>query len=180
MPAGFVENFIPVLLNSALTASPICKPFSGGISVQNIPQGPVYPAGFGGYITLGITERTMGQSASQAHAFYRDVAKNRVVWALRDEGGYVASTNSSGQNVMPFWSSISRAVKTKNNVPAYSNMEPDEIDLKDFQSKWLPGLKNDGYLVGLNWSGEDAVGYDADPDLVLKAVELQITSQGDT
>ncbi len=122
----------------------------------------------------------MGQSASQAHAFYRDVAKNRVVWALRDEGGYVASTNSSGQNVMPFWSSSSRAIKTKNNVPAYSNMEPDEIDWKDFQSKWLPGLKNDGYLVGLNWSGEYAVGYDVDPDFVLKAVELQIASLGET
>src|SRR3989338_6894918 len=52
MPAGFVGNFIPVLLNSALTAGPICKPFSGGISVQNIPHGPVYPAGFAGYITL--------------------------------------------------------------------------------------------------------------------------------
>ncbi|WP_162996046.1 hypothetical protein [Acidovorax sp. 1608163] len=41
-------------MNSTLTASPICKPFSGGISVQNILQGPVYPASFAGYITLSI------------------------------------------------------------------------------------------------------------------------------
>lgn len=62
MPAGFVENSIPVLLNSALTASPICKPFSGGISVQNIPQGPVYPAGFGGYITFSVMKASSTDS----------------------------------------------------------------------------------------------------------------------
>jgi hypothetical protein len=41
-----------VLLNSALTANPSCKPLSGEISVQNIPHAPVYSAGFAGYITL--------------------------------------------------------------------------------------------------------------------------------
>lgn len=54
MLAGFVGNFILMLLNSAQTARPICKPLPGEISVQNIPQGPVYPAGFAGYITLGF------------------------------------------------------------------------------------------------------------------------------
>ena len=55
MFAGFGGNFIPVLLDSALTASPICKPLPGGIRVQNIPQGPRYFARFAGYITLGAT-----------------------------------------------------------------------------------------------------------------------------
>ena len=119
----------------------------------------------------------MGQSASQAHAFYRDVAKNRTIWALCDQGGYAASTNSSGEKVMPFWSSLSRVKKTKNNVQAYSNLEPDEISWENFRTKWLPGLKKDGLLVGLNWSGENAVGYDAEPDWVLSAIELQIEAQ---
>ena len=55
MFAGVGGNFIPVLLDSALTASPICKPLPGGIRVQNIPQGPRYFARFAGYITLGVT-----------------------------------------------------------------------------------------------------------------------------
>ena len=47
---------MPVLLNRALTASSSWKPLSGGISVQNIPHGSVYPARFAGYITLKIMD----------------------------------------------------------------------------------------------------------------------------
>ena len=47
-------NRYPLLLNSALTANPSCKPLSGEISVQNIPHAPVYSAGFAGYITLDL------------------------------------------------------------------------------------------------------------------------------
>ena len=119
----------------------------------------------------------MGQSASQAHAFYSDVAKNKTIWALCDSGGYASATNSSGQKTMGFWSSLSRVKKTKKNFEAYSSLEPDEISWENFRTKWLPGLKKDGYLVGLNWSGANVVGYDCEPDWVLKAIELQIQAQ---
>ena len=49
--AGFHGNFIPVFLHSASIKNPSCKSLTGEISVQNIPYGPVYPAGFAGYIT---------------------------------------------------------------------------------------------------------------------------------
>jgi hypothetical protein len=32
----------------------------------------------------------MSQAASQAWAFYREVAKTRVVWTVRDKGGFPA------------------------------------------------------------------------------------------
>jgi len=40
------------MFEQAIPANLCCKPFPGEISVQNIPHGPVYPAGFVGYITL--------------------------------------------------------------------------------------------------------------------------------
>jgi len=35
-------------------------------------------------------------------------------------------------------------------------------------ARWLPGLQDDGILVGLNWSGARATGYDVEPGAVLE------------
>ena len=48
------QNFILGCLNRSSSANLCCKPLPGKISVQNIPHGLVYPAGFAGYITLAI------------------------------------------------------------------------------------------------------------------------------
>lgn len=58
--AGFHGLFMPVFLNSLSTPNPGSKPFSGGRRDQNIPHRPFYPAGFAGYITLGLYE--LGQA----------------------------------------------------------------------------------------------------------------------
>jgi Protein of unknown function (DUF2750) len=42
-------------------------------------------------------------------------------------------------------------------------MEVIEIPLTDWRSRWLPGLDQDRLLVGLNWSGDRATGYDVRP-----------------
>jgi hypothetical protein len=34
------------------------------------------------------------------------------------------------------------------------------LPLDEWRSRWLPGLSRDGILVGLNWSGDRATGYD--------------------
>ncbi len=44
--AGVDGIFIPGRLNSSSLAKQCCKRPPGEISVQNIPHGPVYPAGF--------------------------------------------------------------------------------------------------------------------------------------
>ncbi|MGZ4664786.1 MAG: hypothetical protein ACXV5Q_06985 [Frankiaceae bacterium] len=36
--------------------------------------------------------------------------------------------------------------------------------MSDFRTRWLRGLRRDGLLVGLNWSGGSAAGYDVAPD----------------
>jgi len=49
-------------------------------------------------------------------------------------------------------------------------MQPVEIDLVTWRQRWLPGLERDGLLVGLNWSGDRATGYDIEPADVLRAL----------
>ena len=119
----------------------------------------------------------MGPSASQAHAFYKDVAKTRKVWTIRDEGGFPAPLKSDGSRAQPFWSSLTRVEKIIKTVPAYAPFEPVELDWEVFRDRWLPGLEKDGILVGVNWSGKNALGYDLESRSVKDAVEAQIEIQ---
>jgi hypothetical protein len=48
-----------------------------------------------------------------------------------------------------------------------------EIALVDFRNRWLPGLASDGILVGVNWSGPRATGYDLLPDQVLARLVVE-------
>jgi ABC-type phosphate/phosphonate transport system substrate-binding protein len=113
----------------------------------------------------------MSQAGSQAWAFYREVAEKRVVWTVRDAGGFPAPKNSSGERAQPFWSSRSRVEKIIATVPAYANFEPYEISWEYFCAKWVPGLTEDGLLVGVNWSGPRAKGYDLEPGKLQEYVQ---------
>ena len=105
----------------------------------------------------------MSQAASQAAAFYREVAISRKVWTIRDSGGYAAPIGSGGKRVQPFWSSLARVERVISSVPAYAGFTPDEISWDKFLAAWVPGLTRDGILVGVNWSGDRALGYDIEP-----------------
>ena len=120
----------------------------------------------------------MSNAASQAAAFYRDVAKSGQVWTIRDEGGYPAPLTRSGEQAHPFWSTRSRVERIIKSVPAYSGFEPEEIRWEVFRDKWLPNLRRDGYLLGVNWSGASAGGYDLDADWVQHCVEVEIENLG--
>lgn len=70
---------------------------------------------------------------------------------------------ADGQRAMPFWSKESRASLITANVEAYCGFEVVRIPLDEWRARWLPGLSRDGLLVGLNWSGRRATGYDVSP-----------------
>ena len=118
----------------------------------------------------------MGQSASQAAAFYRDVAKTRKVWTVRDAGGVPAPMTSSGRRSMPFWSSRSRVERIIRGAAAYSGFEPREISWDEFLQTWVPDLRSHRILVGVNWSGKNVVGYDLEPQDVVANVMHAIRS----
>lgn len=105
----------------------------------------------------------MSVSAAQAEAFYQVVLRAGEVWAIRDEAGFPAPLTPESR-AMPFWSARSRAMKVIQNVDAYEGFEPVQLALGEWRTRWLPGLTRDGIRVGLNWSGERAVGYDFDAD----------------
>lgn len=113
----------------------------------------------------------MTQAASQATTFYREVARTRRLWTIRDKAGFPAPMNPEGKRSQPFWSSRSRAEAAIRNVPAYAGFQPHELFWDDFSTKWVPGLVRDGILVGVNWSGASALGYDVEPEAVLRNVE---------
>jgi hypothetical protein len=119
----------------------------------------------------------MSQAASQAAIFYRDVAKNRVLWTIRDAGGYPAPLTRTGQRAQPFWSSRSRVEKIIKTIPAYAGFEPVEVSWDAFCSTWAPNLSRDGFLVGVNWSGPNARGYDVTADWTLHCVGIEIRNR---
>lgn len=105
----------------------------------------------------------MSVAAAHAAAFYAEVAESGLVFTIRDEGGFPAPMVGSGTRSQPFWSKRSRVERIIKNVAAYQEMYVVEVAREDWFDKWLPGLESDGMLVGVNWSGKGATGYDLSP-----------------
>jgi hypothetical protein len=119
--------------------------------------------------------RRVGSNAgANAAAFYREIARTGVVWTIRDSEGFPSPVRPDGVRAMPFWSSESRVRRVISTAPAYAEFEPVKIALQDFRDRWLPGLMKDGDLVGVNWSGPRATGYDATPEDVRANVEAEL------
>ena len=115
----------------------------------------------------------MSTAAAQADAFYREVIENGVVWTIRDQDGIPAPVNENGRRAMPFWSLRSRAERVIQTVPAYSGFTVVELPVSVWLGKWLRGLERDGLLVGLNWSGKRATGYDVEPREAKAAIDAR-------
>jgi hypothetical protein len=90
---------------------------------------------------------------------------------MRDAAGFPAPMTSDGKRAQPFWSSRSRVEHIIKSAPAYEGFEPVRVTWEDFCAKWVPGLTKDGYLVGVNWSGQRVVGYDLEPINVQESVQ---------
>jgi len=76
---------------------------------------------------------------------------------------------------MPFWSTKSRVELVLANVAAFAGYEPVAIPLDTWKADWPPGLERDGLLVGLNWAGDRAQGYDVASADVLRNLTARET-----
>jgi hypothetical protein len=116
----------------------------------------------------------LSQVSSQAWAFYREVAANRVLWTIRDDAGFPTFTTDTGETAHPFWSSRARVERIIKSVPAYAGFVPFQISWEDFCGKWVPGMTKDEILAGVNWSGKRAKGYDVAPERLRQSVQVMI------
>ncbi len=112
----------------------------------------------------------MSISAAHADAFYAESIEAGEVYTVRDRDGFPAPETTNGARAMPFWSKRSRAERVVAFVPAYAGFEVVAIPLDAFRSRWLPGLRRDGLLVGVNWSGDKATGFDIEASSVEAAL----------
>lgn len=131
------------------------------------------PASHAWWLRAGRTSmmECMSQSAAQAAAFFAEVARSGRLWTVRDVGGYPAPVSAAGRRAQPFWSTEARVRRIINRVPAYSGFDAEQLDLASWRDRWLPGLRQDGLLVGLNWTGTRATGFDLTPDEVIARLE---------
>lgn len=106
----------------------------------------------------------MSVAAAQAAAFRREVTADRQVWTVLEDGSCIAPHKPDGTRAMPFWSKGSRAKLVVDQVPAYHGLAIVSCPLAVWLGDLLPWLADQGVLVGVNWSGQDATGYDVTAD----------------
>jgi hypothetical protein len=109
-------------------------------------------------------------AAVQAHAFYRQVAETGKLWMLSGPSGGAATIRSGNGRVMPLWSSKSRIEKIIASVDGYSRNGILETTWSRFKREWVPTLVEEGVLVGVNWAGPNANGYEMPVEVLVKAV----------
>jgi len=110
----------------------------------------------------------MSLSGAHKAAFRREAAQEGQVYAIRDATGYPAPADDGGHRAMPFWSKPTRAQLIVKHVTAYQGFEVVAIPVDDWLAGWMNGLERDGVLVGVNWAGARATGYDMSPGQVLR------------
>ncbi len=105
----------------------------------------------------------MSLSGAHKAAFRREAPPEGRVFSIRDDGGYLIAQDDEGHRALPFWSKSSRAKRAVTQVAAFEGFDVVEIPLDDWLREWLPGLERDGVLIGLNWAGPRATGFDLPP-----------------
>jgi hypothetical protein len=105
----------------------------------------------------------MSLSGAHTAAFRREVPQEGRVWAIRDAQGFPAPPDAGGGRAMPFWSKPTRVKRVVGQVPGYGGFDVVEIPFAEWLDRWLPGLERDGLLVGVNWAGARATGFDVAP-----------------
>jgi hypothetical protein len=118
-------------------------------------------------------DRSMTASAAQAEAFYAEVLRDGLVWAVSNHRGFPTAKNGDGQSAVPFWSLRSRAERIIASVDAYAGYTTESIPLDAWRERWLPDLSKEGLYIGLNWSGAHATGYDLSADDVAQGLLLR-------
>ena len=113
----------------------------------------------------------MSNASAQAHEFYREVAKNRELWTVRKGDIFAKIPLRDGKISTPVWSSLSRVERVIQGIPVYAGSEPVHVTFDDFVRDWIPKIRQENGVLGINWSGASLRGFSIDPDFVLRAIK---------
>ncbi|GEM_PF-3375748 len=102
--------------------------------------------------------------------FYREVAAERQIYTILDEQGIPTPKNAEGEQVMPFWSSETKAADFILQNSGYQGFKPFAVEWDLFADKWVLGIARDDLLVGLNWQQAEAENCVTEIELLLKGV----------
>ncbi|MDP3821199.1 MAG: DUF2750 domain-containing protein [Burkholderiales bacterium] len=108
-------------------------------------------------------------AGAHAHAFYREVAKYNDVFTL-GKGGVPMLVQGAAGSVLPVWSSRSRAEKIVANASGFSGLTILGMPWDEFEKTQVPQLERQSILLGINWGGKAANGYEVAPQFVTESV----------
>lgn len=115
-------------------------------------------------------------ASEQANAFCREVLVSGEVFMIEHETEGVLTFHLAGdQHARPVWSSRSRLVRMLEGPLAGPGRVIVRHAWREFVHHVLPRAERDGVLIGLNWAGPRARGYNLTPAGVLERVETART-----
>ena len=106
--------------------------------------------------------------------FMAEAIDHGCIWGLEGPDGWAicASEKYETTDVMPFWSQPEFAqAHCKDEWEGYQVVP---VSLEEFLDDWLPGMHEDVFLVGPNWT-EDLEGLEVEPLDLLKEFEDELS-----
>lgn len=105
--------------------------------------------------------------------FIADAVDHGCIWGLEGPEGWAlcSSEKYESTDVMPFWSQPEFA--RLHCQGEWQNYQVVPVSLEEFLDEWLPGMHEDVYLVGPNWT-EGLEGIEVEPLDLLKEFEDQL------
>ncbi|MBB6520632.1 DUF2750 domain-containing protein [Pseudoteredinibacter isoporae] len=106
--------------------------------------------------------------------FIVEALETGCVWGLEGPEGWALcpSEQYTETDVMPFWSQPEFA--KQHCVEDWAVYQPVAVSVEEFMDKWLPGMHDDVYLVGINWDNE-MEGMEIEPLDLLEEFENEIS-----
>ncbi|MCV6620358.1 MAG: DUF2750 domain-containing protein [Cellvibrionaceae bacterium] len=121
-----------------------------------------------------MTEALSSNIEENFDRFIVEALETGCVWGLEGpEGWALCPSEQYGEtDVMPFWSQPEFA--KAHCVEDWSVYQPVAVSVEEFMDKWLPGMHEDVYLVGINWDSE-MEGMEIEPLDLLEEFENEIS-----
>lgn len=115
-------------------------------------------------------------AGTQAQAFFTEVAETGDVWSLGNGQSMFVVLSASGARVFPLWSSRRRAQRILETAPGYTGCKVLGNSWNNFLDNWAAILERDGILVGVNWVGANASGFEMPVKLLVSQIEAKRAS----